>query len=472
MARWGGAAAAVVLAVAAYLAGALPSGDPAPTLRLEGLGSTSTAFQIGLALWFVATAAMCVIWWRGRRITVVAGINAQDSRHNRDLVGKTVGLAALAAFPLLLAPPLASRDVYAYACQGDLWLAGLDPYELGVADGGCPWTPSVPSLWWHTPAPYGPLAIVLSGAAAGIGRLLSGDTDTQLLIAVTVLRLIALGGVALVAWGMMRLRPGALWAGLVTPLVAIHAVSGAHNDALVAGLVVAGLAFATSRRRADWLLAGVLLAGAVAVKVTALAAVPFALLLVRGWRPRGLVAVTGAATFAALSLASGLGLGWVKALTNTGDLQQWTSLPTGAGMAAGYVLRGLGLPGAMSASVTTARVLGLVALAAIGLYALRRAWNAEERTVLAAAGWVLAAVALLGPVFYPWYALAPLAVLACAGAAWERTRAAVTVALCFLVLPNGLGLAVLTKGPGAFLSLGIVITLLIWAFRARPRATA
>ncbi|NUT32179.1 MAG: polyprenol phosphomannose-dependent alpha 1,6 mannosyltransferase MptB, partial [Hamadaea sp.] len=252
MARWGGVAAAVVLAAAAYLAGALPSGDPAPTLRLAGLGSTSTAFQVGLALWLAGTVAMAVLWWRGRQITDVAATTPQDSRHIPDLAGKAA-LGVAVAIPLLLAPPLASRDVYAYACQGDLWLAGLDPYELGVADGGCPWTPSVPALWWHTPAPYGPLAIVLSGAAAGIGRLLSGDTDTQLLIAVSVLRLIAVGGVALVAWGMARLRPGALWAGLLTPLVAIHAVSGGHNDAVVAGLVVGGLAFAASSRRADWL---------------------------------------------------------------------------------------------------------------------------------------------------------------------------------------------------------------------------
>ncbi|MFD0593621.1 hypothetical protein ACFQZ4_14815 [Catellatospora coxensis] len=48
----------------------------------------------------------------------------------------TIG-AAWAA-PLLVAPPLGSRDAYAYACQGWLWRAGLDPYAMGVADGGCP----------------------------------------------------------------------------------------------------------------------------------------------------------------------------------------------------------------------------------------------------------------------------------------------------------------------------------------------
>ncbi|MEV6970745.1 polyprenol phosphomannose-dependent alpha 1,6 mannosyltransferase MptB [Hamadaea sp. NPDC051192] len=443
-----GLAASAVLAVAAWLAGALPSGDPAPTLRLEGLGSTSGRFQLGLLLWLVATAALGLIWWRSRNPSV------------------------LWFAPLLFAPPLASRDVYAYACQGDIWLAGLDPYKLGVADGGCLWTPSVPELWWHTPTPYGPLAIVLSGAAVAIAKFVATDLDTQLTVAVTVLRLIALGGLALLGWGLKTLaRNGkGWWLGLLTPLVALHAVSGAHNDAVMAGLIVAGLAAATSKRKNDWLIAGVLIGGAVAIKVTALVALPFVLLLLPPWRQRWAALAASAGTFAALTLASGLGLGWVNGLRDTGDLQQWTSLPTGAGMAVGYLLRAFGID-AMSASITVARALGLIALLIIGLYAIKKSWRAPAATVIAACGWVLAALAVLGPVFYPWYALAPLAVLAAGTEAWTRTRIAVTIGLCFLVLPNGLGLAVLTKGPGAFAALAAVIALLAYAVRARPRPT-
>ncbi|NUT24289.1 MAG: polyprenol phosphomannose-dependent alpha 1,6 mannosyltransferase MptB [Hamadaea sp.] len=443
--RLAGLGAAMVLAAAAWLAGALPSGDPAPTLRLEGLGSTSGKFQLGLVLWLVATAVLCVAWWHRK--------------------GSVWWFA-----PLLLAPPLASRDVYAYACQGDIWLAGLDPYKLGVADGGCLWTPSVPELWWHTPTPYGPLAIVLSGAAVGLAKIVSNDLDTQLAIAVTGLRLVALGGLALLGWGLQRLSKSR-WLGLITPLVAIHAVSGAHNDALMAGLIVAALAAAKTRSKHDWIIAGVLLGGAVAVKVTALVALPFVLLLLPPWRQRWAALAAGVGTFAALTLASGLGLGWAQGLRNTGDLQQWTSLPTGAGMAAGYLLRAFGID-AMSACITVARALGLLAIAVIGLYAVRKSWKAPAATVIAACGWVLAAVAVLGPVFYPWYALAPLAVLAAGTEAWTKTRVAVTIGLCFLVLPNGLGLAVLTKGPGAFAAGAAVIALVAYAVRARPRSTA
>jgi alpha-1,6-mannosyltransferase len=447
MGRYVGLVGTAVLAASAYLAGALPGGDPAPLLRTEG--QASGRFWIGLGLWLLGGAILTVTWWRTKTADLVT--------------------AAIWAVPLLLAPPLASRDVYAYACQGALWLDGKDAYAVGVADGGCVWTASVPDLWWHTPTPYGPLAVVLNGAAVAIARVASGDADTQLIIAVTLLRLLAVGGLALIVWGLRRLPRQGWWLGLITPLVAVHAVSGGHNDALVAGLVVAGLAAAY---RKEWLVAGVVVAGAVAIKVTAIVALPFVLLLLPAWRARWSAVAAGVAAFAGLSLAAGLDLGWVSALTRTGDLRQWTSLPTGAGMAVGYLLRGLGHPGAMSASVAAARVLGLVVLTAIGLYAIRRAWAAPPATIVAACGWVLAATALLGPVFYPWYALAPLAVLAATDSGWVRARAVAVIVLTFLVLPNGLGLAVLTKGPGAFGTLAIVIALGVLAFRTRPRARA
>lgn len=449
MGRYVGLVGTAVLAASAYLAGALPSGDPAPLLRTDG--QASGRFWLGLALWLLGGVILTAAWWKTRTASLVT--------------------AAIWAAPLVLAPPLASRDVYAYACQGALWLDGKDVYATGVADGGCVWTASVPDLWWHTPTPYGPLAVVLNGAAVEIARTLSDNSGTQLTIAVTVLRLFAIGGVALIAWGMAQLPGSVRWLGLITPLVAIYAVSGAHNDALVAGLIVAGLAGAY---RKEWLVAGIVVAGAVAIKVTAIVALPFVLLLLPTWRARWSALAAGIAAFAGLTLAAGLDLGWVKALTRTGDLQQWTSLPTGAGMAIGYLLRGLGHPGAMSASITVARAIGLLALATIGLYALKRAWGAPRATIVAACGWVLAATALLGPVFYPWYALAPLAVLACTTAAgWQRSRAVAVIVLTFLVLPNGLGVAVLTKGPGAFLALAIVIAAAVWGVRAfRSRSTA
>ncbi|MBV1852500.1 polyprenol phosphomannose-dependent alpha 1,6 mannosyltransferase MptB [Catellatospora tritici] len=484
-----GCVSGVLLAISAFLSGALPGGDPGPGLRTGGFGAVGGPFLLGLACWLLGLTGWTLAWWWSR---------AEDGDA---APGRMLARGALWAVPLLVAPPLGSRDLYAYACQGWLWRTGLDPYALGVADGGCPWADAVPELWWHTPTPYGPLAVALSGAG----------TWANLLTAVAWLRLLALAGLALVAIFGPRLAracgvdpAAAYWLGLLSPLVAVHAVAGAHNDALVAGLTIAALAVTLPTagdrppptagdgalptagdgplptggdgsglgRGLGWaMLAGVLLAGAVAVKVTALVALPFLLLLVgrRWWAALG----AAVASFAGLSAATGLGLGWVTALRGTGELAQWSSPPTAVGMAAGYLLRVAGRPAWFDAAVAVGRALGLLVLAVAALAALRAAWRGrrEPARILAACGWLVAATALLGPVFYPWYALVPLALLAAVEADARRRRALAVAALvcACLTLPNGLGVPVLTKTVGAFVVTGLVV----WAVvRLRRGSTA
>jgi hypothetical protein len=295
----------------------------------------------------------------------------------------------------------------------------------------------------------------------------------------------------------------AVWLGLVTPLVLVHAVAGGHHDALVAGLLVATLSLANpapikeeltrvdlqSRellldRRRGWgvrgrvVAAGVALGLAVAVKATAVAVAPFAVLLALGpGRARRHALALGAAavvTFGALAAGTGLGLGWVRGLPGTGELAQWSSPPTGLGMAVGYGLWGLGWPGAYDPAVAVARAVGLVALVVVAAALLVRAWRrlADTRSVVASGGAVLAALVLLGPVLYPWYAVAALAVLATATVdwRWRRWLAAGTLVLTALVLPSGLGVPVLTKLPGAVLVAVGVVGVSLWWTRRRVRA--
>jgi hypothetical protein len=195
-----------------------------------------------------------------------------------------------------------------------------------------------------------------------------------------------------------------------------------------------------------------------------------------------------------VSLATRLDLGWLGALTGTGRVVQWTSPPTGLGMAAGYVLRLLGLPGAADDAVAVARLFGLVALVAVLALLVGRAWVAVcrvaphpgvvggpgvgsapgvvpgpdvRRAPVVAAGLAFAALTLLSPVFYPWYALVTVAVLA-AGLTdphWARRIAALVVLTGFLVLPNGLGVAALSKPPGAVLDVALVAGLAVLALR-------
>jgi alpha-1,6-mannosyltransferase len=209
-------------------------------------------------------------------------------------------------------------------------------------------------------------------------------------------------------------------------------------------------------------LVGVVLAGAVAVKVTAIVVVPFVLLLLgRRWAA-GLVGAIGG--FAAMSVAAGLDLGWVQALRGTGELAQWSSVPTAVGMTIGYLLRPFGIEA--DAPIAVARVVGVVVLAAVGIGLLVWAWRhrAGTQKIVVASGLALAATAILGPVFYPWYAITPLAVLA-ASATEKRRWLAVATAICtFLTLPNGLGVPVLTKAVGAF---AVTAALIVLAVRRR-----
>lgn len=489
--RYAGLGATALLAAGAYLAGALPGGDPAPGFANHWLSGTSAAYQVGLLLWACGLALFGVVWWRLR------GWLAEVGPRWLLLTG------AIWALPLLVAPPLASRDVYAYACQGALWADGKDPYATGVA-AGCPWLDAVPALWHDTRTPYGPLALALSGGAAAIARVLPLSGTGQLLAAVTVLRLLAVAGVALAAGCALRLArrhcpdaaPGAAWLAALSPVVMVHAVSGAHNDALLAGLVVAALFAALPDVRSPShaagaangqpagraVVVGALLGLAVAVKVTAIVAAPFAVLLLAR-SPKSVARAAGGlmagvvGAFAVCTLATGLGFGWVGALRGTGSLVQWTSVPTAVGMALGYPLRALGWSGGYDVAVTVARVAGVIALAVAYVLLLRRCWRADEpgraRVVLLSCGVAFGLVALLSPVFYPWYALAPLAVLAAASldATARGWVAGAAIGLSALILPQGLGIAVLTKLPGAYLVTLAIVVLSLRAVRAAPRST-
>jgi hypothetical protein len=409
---------------------------------------------------------LTVAWWR-LRAAAVSG-------------RWFVVTAAMWWMPLALAPPLASRDVYAYACQGRLFTAGLDPHTVGPVALPCPWLDSVPPIWRDAPSPYGPLSTLVSAAAAG-------GSGGRLVVAVALLRLVTLAAVALAVWAGHRLAraggvdPGrAAWLGLAGPLVGLHAVAGAHVDALLTALVLAAFAVAAAAPvRA--LAAGALWGLAVAVKVTAVLAGPFLLLLLAGpaarvgpgrlGRAAARLVPAALAAYAVPAVLTGHGLGFLNGLGRTDDSTQWTSVPTALGMTVGYALRLFGVDGADQA-VLVARAVGVAAGAAAAGVLWVWAWRADGvRTRVWAAGAAFGVAAVLGPVFYPWYALTPLALLAVSTVA-ERSREWLGVGaagLSFLVLPNGTGLAPRTKLPGALTVTAATLALARrWLRRRRP----
>ncbi|NJC70784.1 polyprenol phosphomannose-dependent alpha 1,6 mannosyltransferase MptB [Planosporangium thailandense] len=450
--RYLGLFGAVVLAVAAYLGGALPDSDlrtNIPRILARPLGPYS------LAAWLVGTALMVAAW-------LLAG------RAGHLTPRWVFTTAAIWALPFALAPPMGSRDVYAYACQGAVYDGGLDPYQFGASALPCPWLNTMSYVWRSTPAPYGPASLAITGGAV---RVAAGN----LWVAILLLRLAAIAGVCLTAVFVRRLAAAcgvdegrATWLALASPIIGVNLVSAAHNDGLMVGLCLAGLFFAVRRRP---LASGVLLGLAVAVKATAGVALPFAVLaVVRPDRSlRRLLPATawvvagGAVAYGAASLATGLGFGWISALKYSSQTVQWTSLPTGVGMAVGYIGQLFGATAHLThQTVGAARNVGMAVLAVALVAIWWRARGHDARRTVGYAGVALVAVTALSPVFFPWYWMLPIAVLAAAGFP-GRWPIAVTAVAAFLVLPDGYSIARPTAAPGSLAVLAATIGALGWA---------
>jgi alpha-1,6-mannosyltransferase len=232
-----GATGTVLMAIGALGAGARPVVQD-PTFGVRLLNLPSRIQTVSLTMTTTGAVMMALAWLMLGRFAL------GGRRMTRSQLDRTLLLWAL---PLLIAPPMYSKDVYSYLAQSEISLQGLDPYRVGPAPGlglGHVFTLSVPSLWRDTPAPYGPLFL-------WIGRGISALTGENIVEAVLFHRLIVLVGVGLIVWATPRLarrcgvaEVSALWLGPANPLLFMHLVAGIHNEALMLGLMLAGTEFA------------------------------------------------------------------------------------------------------------------------------------------------------------------------------------------------------------------------------------
>lgn len=400
-----GFAGSVAIALCGLAAGALPERDPFahwPLIR------ELRAFPlVAIAGTYLGLALLCGAWLRLR--------GELDEQRPADLVRTLLWWGA----PLLLVPPMFSQDVYSYLAQGAMVHEGLDAYRFGPALVGGRFAADVPAIWQHTPAPYGPL--FLRAAAAVVN--LTGD---HVVLGVWAFRLIAVAGVAL----MVLCLPGiaarfgvpaqrALWFGALNPLLLLHLVAGVHNDALMVGLMVAGVYAAVRQRPA---VAAALVAAAALVKApAAVALVTVFVLCPRAW-PR--IALTAGAAFAGLQLASGLGIGWIAAMRTPTSVRNGLSVSTDLGM----LLTAAGWPGPMQTIRTVAAVAGVL----VAGWALLRAPNP-----VAGLGLALSSIILLGPVVHPWYLLWAFVLLAAGLHRIPQAAVWASVGLALFALPTG-----------------------------------
>lgn len=369
-------------------------------------------------LYYVGVAVVVLAWLGLGRYLIgsATAVRWQTVRH----------VAWLWSAPMLFAAPIASRDLWAYAAQGNLYLHGFNPYHTVPLAVHGRYLQQVSPVWRRTTAPYGPLWMLASRAAIGLSR-------GHLLIGVLLLRAVSALGLLAVALAVPRLcrATGApisvgMWLFCASPLVLLITLGGGHNDLLMLGLLMLGVLLAVTATPA-WCslgLAAVLVTAAAEVKLPALIGLAF---LPHVWlkyapaadrwrRRRGALVATSAIVLAVgaivvglVRLMTGLGFGWVARLNASDTGTVWLSIPVALALLTkdfrgGQRITVLGrksLPmlGKMAA------VLAVVVLPTLW-------WIARKREPLRWLALSLLAGLLLSTAVQPWYLVWPLAVAA------------------------------------------------------------
>jgi hypothetical protein len=350
-------------------------------LRFAGWSKANAAIAGPLfyaALWVALILYVAVLVW-------AAGLS------RRVAIGAVVGLHVV----FLLAPPLLSHDVFSYIAYARLGVANhLNPYTHAPVDiASDPGFTHAGSI--HAVSAYGPLFTLLTYPLSPLG------VPAALWILKTVAALASLGIVWLV-WriaerlGRDPLVP-ALAVGL-NPLVLVHVVGGAHNEALTVLLTMAGVALWLGGRAVGGVVTATFAAG---VKASAGLAVPF---LVVGREPRVRMAVAAAATAVAMALVGVITFGThaldaFSLISSNQDRTSRFSLPHQTSQ-----LLGLVLPGDAGDYRDVVRAAFALAFAALFVWLLWRAWRGLT-DVLDAIGWATLAILLASAWLVPWYIL-------------------------------------------------------------------
>jgi alpha-1,6-mannosyltransferase len=501
-----GATGTVLMAIGALGAGARPVVQD-PTFGVRLLNLPSRIQTVSLTMTTTGAVMMALAWLMLGRFAL------GQRRMTRSQLDR---LLLLWALPLLIAPPMYSRDVYSYLAQSEISLEGLDPYRVGPATGlglDHVFTLSVPNLWRETPAPYGPLFL-------WIGRGISALTGENIVEAVLCHRVLVLAGVGLIVWATPRLarrcgvaEVSALWLGPANPLLFMHLVAGIHNEALMLGLMLAGTEFAlrgigaapaaTSstaatplvptplawpRGREEWarwypmgmlLLGTVLITLSSQVKLPSLLALGFvAMALARRWggTVKALLISSGSLTAVALAVmtvigwASGLGFGWIFTLGTANVVRSWMSPPTLLALGTGQVGILLRLGDHTTAVLALTRGIGVFLIAVVVTWLLFAVLRGRLHPV-GGLGVALGATVLLFPVVQPWYLLWAIIPLAC-WATTPRFRTAV-IAVTLVVgifgpTANGDRFALFQIVLATVASLVIVLTLIALTYYRLP----
>jgi len=450
---------------------------------LVTLAGSRLATGGAITWWFSAlgssASANTVALYAGMLLLALAWLGLGRSMRTHPLAPARLYLIGAAwALPLALGPALFSKDVYSYLALGTLLHLGLNPYHVapsvlaGLGHGHV--LATVSPFWRHTTAPYGPLFVGLSGLIVSV-------TGSHLIAGVLLIRLSELAGLVLAAAFLPRLARAlgsdparAIWFALLSPLTLLELVAAGHNDALMVGLLLAGVTLALEGRP---LLGIVLCAVAATIKLPALAGAVF---IAVAWsrtvsppaervRFAAYATVLGLATIAALSALSGVGSGWLSTgvFSTPARVHLAITPATALGWTVASLLRDVGI-GAGTRAVEDGLGVASSVLVAVGALALL--WRVRVTTLVPYLAAVLLLAAASGPAAWPWYLTWGLVLMAgVPGAQRSRALALAIVASVFLVKADGILALPLQSAPfvlGAY----AVIAVLAWRAWGRPNA--
>jgi hypothetical protein len=324
-------------------------------------------------------------------------------------IGPGLAIGSIVGFHLLflLAPPLLSQDVFSYISYARLEVVhSLNPYthspDAVPSDAAFAFAGSKDAS-----SAYGPLFTLATYPLAKV------SVPVAFWILKVVAALASLGIVA-VAWKCAeRLGRDPVFVALavgLNPLVLVHVVGGAHNDALVVLPVVGAVLVAASGAGADAAgharerLAGFLSAVATGIKVSAGLLLPFLLL---GARRRGAVIIGAAAAALAIVAISLVAFGGdaLDALGLIGENQDRTSRWSLPQRSADAIAGLTSMSGRTAIDLT--RAAFIVGFAALLLMLLYRTWKSPSGSSywITALGWATLGLLVASAWLVPWYAI-------------------------------------------------------------------
>lgn len=416
-----------LIAFGAFTPAFLPQPNPLLSHEITSLAQQWPGKAIWTAVLLVGVALLLDAWLRLRP---TGNAPRADMR----------AALALWSLPLLPVPPLFSNDAYSYAAQGHMVHVGVDPYSYGPLTIPGNFAPQVDVFWKETPAPYGPLGLQIQHVVVD----LCGHSPFLSAVAMRIPALLAVALLAAVVPPIAR-RLGtdpdfALWIALLNPLVVMHVVGGAHNDAIMIAFMATAILAAL---RHQFILACVLTGIAAAVKqpavllIAPIAAIwansrtitdPIGFVSYRNelrHQPRlmaygVLSAICVITSFVVVSIATGLGFGWIDALSVPGEVRTPLAPSTMIGGLTEFLLGHVGLTELSYQAFAAVRA----GFSVVGLGLLIWLWARYGRTApVWFAAWALITMALCGPALHAWYLLWGGTLLACCplGASVLRT---------------------------------------------------